>query len=55
MAHTCEICGQMCYCDMDDCGGFEQPDNCIHFKHHKESGGDGEYDIGLDDCDDEDY
>lgn len=55
MSHTCEICGQECYCDMDDCGGFPQPANCEHFRHHKESGGDGEYDIGLDDPEDEDY
>ena len=49
MAHECEICGQECYCDMDDCGGFDQPDDCVHFLHHKETGGDGEYDIGLED------
>ena len=36
---------------MDDCGGLPQPKDCIHFLHHKETGGDGEYDIGLDDDD----
>jgi len=44
MAHTCEICGQECHCDCDDTGGLPQPDDCIHFLHHKETGGDGEYD-----------
>jgi hypothetical protein len=44
MSHECEICGQECYCDQDDCGGMPQPDDCRHFKHHSESGGDGEYD-----------
>ena len=31
MAHSCEICGQQCYCDMDDCGGLPQPEDCPHF------------------------
>lgn len=31
MAHTCEECGMECYCDMDDCGGLEQPSDCRHF------------------------
>lgn len=44
MAHECEICGQECYCDMDDIGGCEQPISCVHFAHHRESGGDGAYD-----------
>jgi hypothetical protein len=44
MSLECEICGQECYCDQDDCGGMPQPDDCRHFKHHSESGGDGEYD-----------
>lgn len=30
MAHECEYCGQQCYCDCDDCGGFPQPSNCRH-------------------------
>jgi hypothetical protein len=31
MAHECEDCGMECYCDMDDCGGLEQPNDCPHF------------------------
>lgn len=34
MSHECEICGQECYCDMDDCGGMEQPPDCRHFLRH---------------------
>lgn len=34
MAHECEECGQQCYCDMDDCGGLEQPNDCPHFAMH---------------------
>lgn len=33
MAHECENCGMYCYCDMDDCGGFEQPIDCPHLTH----------------------
>lgn len=44
MAHECEICWQECYCDQDDCGGMPQPDDCYHFRKHRETGGDGEYD-----------
>jgi len=37
MAHECEVCGQECYCDMDDMGGMDQPDDCPHFlKHDRE-------------------
>lgn len=31
MAHECEICGQECYCDMED-HGQPQPDNCVHLR-----------------------
>jgi len=51
MAHECEICGQECYCDMDDTGGMPQPGDCIHYAHHKETGGDGEYDDPEEDID----
>ena len=34
MSHECEVCGQECYCDIDDCGGMEQPDDCPHFERH---------------------
>jgi len=35
--HECEVCGQECYCDMDDMGGMDQPDDCPHFlKHDRE-------------------
>lgn len=34
MAHECEICGQQCYCDIDDCGGLPQPDDCPHLARH---------------------
>lgn len=34
MAHECEVCGQECYCDMDDMGGMEQPNDCPHFLQH---------------------
>ncbi len=30
MAHECEICGQECYCDMEDHGDQPQPDDCVH-------------------------
>jgi hypothetical protein len=30
MAHECEYCGQVCYCDFDDTGGLSQPDDCPH-------------------------
>lgn len=30
MAHECMYCGQECYCDLDDCGGFQQPSDCPH-------------------------
>lgn len=36
MAHECEDCGQQCYCDMDDCGGLEQPSDCPHFRMHEQ-------------------
>jgi hypothetical protein len=31
MSHECEVCGMECACDMDDCGGMEQPNDCPHF------------------------
>ena len=31
MAHTCELCGYLCYCDMDDILFEEVPDDCTHF------------------------
>jgi hypothetical protein len=37
---------------MEDAGGLPQPLGCEHFRHHKETGGDGEYDIGMDEEDD---
>ena len=30
MAHTCEDCGQMCYCDIDDMEFDEAPIDCSH-------------------------
>ena len=38
MAHACEVCGLECYCDMDDTGGFEQPDDCVHLTNPDECG-----------------
>ena len=29
MCHECELCGQMCYCDIDDVER-PQPDDCVH-------------------------
>jgi hypothetical protein len=29
MAHECELCGQYCYCDMED-HGQPQPEDCPH-------------------------
>lgn len=34
MAHKCEECGEQCYCDFDDTGGLEQPNDCPHFRMH---------------------
>ena len=31
MAHECDICWQLCYCDMEDTW-FEQPSNCVHLR-----------------------
>ena len=31
MAHICEFCGEMCYCDMDDICFPEMPMNCPHW------------------------
>jgi hypothetical protein len=33
MAHECEECGMLCYCDCDDLGGLRQPNTCPHFTH----------------------
>jgi hypothetical protein len=30
MAHTCEDCGQLCYCDIDDMEFDEAPIDCCH-------------------------
>jgi hypothetical protein len=30
MSHTCEDCGQMCYCDIDDMEFDEAPIDCSH-------------------------
>jgi len=32
MSHECKNCGQECYCDCEDTGGWQQPANCIHFR-----------------------
>lgn len=30
MAHTCEECGYLCYCDIDDLQFEEVPEDCPH-------------------------
>jgi hypothetical protein len=30
MCHTCPECGEVCYCDMDDCDFDNIPDDCPH-------------------------
>jgi len=50
MAHECELCGQECYCDCDDCGGLPQPDDCLHFTQSGRCCGDeldDEFDDGV--------
>ena len=34
MAHECEECGMMCYCDGEDTV-LEQPDDCVHWERHE--------------------
>ena len=31
MAHTCELRGYLCYCDLEDCESEGRPDDCTHF------------------------
>ena len=51
MSHECMFCGQECYCDCDDTGGLEQPNNCPHLNGHCESAEDcdewDEYEVQL--------
>lgn len=30
MAHNCELCDALCYCDLEDVGGLPQPSDCSH-------------------------
>jgi hypothetical protein len=52
MSHECEDCGQECYCDMDDCGGLPQPNDCPHLRRHGQRDFDAEMGLYHDDEDD---
>jgi hypothetical protein len=43
MAHECEECGMMCYCDGEDTV-LAQTDDCVHWGRHDSEGGSDDYD-----------
>lgn len=50
MAHHCDLCDALCYCDLDDCL-LPQPDDCRHLDVCPELAGEtDDGDFGADEC-----
>lgn len=35
VSHVCELCGQLCYCDIEDVEMEEAPEDCSHECHEE--------------------